>query len=463
MMVLGIRSNHETFRGTLGVPSLNNKVAACAHVVRSGERGTVAAPATSEALADVRKPTKQLWRRKKPMPRTFALACFLCLFACAEPSSTRVATVTDSAGVTIVSSPAEIIGALAAWNLGETPVLDIRTQDGEGPALFRVSIAVALSEGRTAVGNGGSMEVLIFDTQGELIQVIGGEGQGPGEFGSIKSILELSEDSIGVYDPSLRRFSVFGTDGNLVRSFETRDLNPPGGSSKILQLPNRELILFGEGGIGSELGVHRLSAESFRLSGVGEVLGSMGSFPGSESYVSETGSRGKVFFGAGTFSVTLGDLLAVGLADVPEFRLYGQSGELARVVRWISGGRPVTEEDVARHIDVAASAVPEAQREMVRDVLSSVPHAEATPIYDDLIASDEGDLWVGLYEAPVLTEGVARYARRTWLVFDREGAPRATLETPEGFRLHAVRDGRALGVQMDELGVEYVRAYAIGK
>ena len=30
--------------------SANNKVAACAHYVRSGERGTEAAPATSEAL-----------------------------------------------------------------------------------------------------------------------------------------------------------------------------------------------------------------------------------------------------------------------------------------------------------------------------------------------------------------------------------------------------------------------------
>ncbi len=397
------------------------------------------------------------------MRRTFAPALVLCLFACAETSPPPGVSISDSAGVTIVSVPTERIESLAAWSLSETPVLDIQTDGERGPVLFRVSAVVPLSGGRIAVGNTGPLEVLLFNTQGGFLQSVGGEGQGPDEFGSIQSIVGLPGDSIGVYDFDRRRFSVFSPSGEVVRGFDTRDLNPPGGSSAVLPLPNGELLLFGEGGFGSEVGVHRIPAESFRLSAVGDVLGSMGSFPSGESYVSEAGGMGGVLFGAGTYSTTLGDKLVVGLSDAPEFRIYERSGALIRIVRWVSQGRSVTPEDVARLIEVAAATVPETQREMVRQSFMSFPHSDRTPVYEDLITSDEGDLWVGMYAGPVRIDGVARYAQRKWLVFNGEGVPQATAETPEGFRLHAVRDGWALGVHTDELGVESVRAYALGK
>jgi hypothetical protein len=369
--------------------------------------------------------------------------------------------ITDSAGVEIVTTTATGLDDAQTWGLGNAPVTEIRSSDTGNPVLFGITEVVPLPGGEIAVGNSEPLEVLVFGSDGNQVRSFGREGEGPGEFGSISSIVALPGDSIGVYDVRRRRFTVFSPSGEASRSFDTRDLNPPGGSSRILLLSSGQFLLFGEGGFGDETGIHRTPAESFVLSATGIVVRTIGPFPGGETYVLESGGRGPVIFGAKTLSVTLEDRVVVGLSDGPELRTYEKTGVLTRILRWDMLRRPVTEEDVAMYLDVALATVPETQRQVVRRFLSSLPSSSEAPVYEKLLASDLGELWVGLFQSPVLASGVPRQPQRDWLVFSSRGAVRFRLRTPGGFDLRAVRNHTAIGVFTDELGVESIRAYEV--
>lgn len=58
-------------------------------------------------------------------------------------------------------------------------------------------------------------KIRVYDHAGALLNKIGGQGSGPGEF-ELPSSFGLTGDSIWVYDSRLRRVTVFTTDGDLV-------------------------------------------------------------------------------------------------------------------------------------------------------------------------------------------------------------------------------------------------------
>jgi len=90
----------------------------------------------------------------------------------------------------------------------------------ENERLWRVRTARPGPAGSTVVLNGGSVEVFVFDSAGRLAQVFGGEGQGPGEFGTSPRDIHVRGDSIYVIDHSnfTRRLSLF-VDGALARDW----------------------------------------------------------------------------------------------------------------------------------------------------------------------------------------------------------------------------------------------------
>ncbi|MEX0892777.1 MAG: 6-bladed beta-propeller [Gemmatimonadota bacterium] len=100
------------------------------------------------------------------------------------------------------------------------PILALDTiRNIESERLWRVRTARPGPAGSTVVLNGGSFEVFVFDSAGRLAQAFGGEGQGPGEFGSPRDI-HVRGDSIYVIDtsPFSRRLSLF-VDGTLTRDW----------------------------------------------------------------------------------------------------------------------------------------------------------------------------------------------------------------------------------------------------
>lgn len=389
----------------------------------------------------------------------------MAVVAC-QPNADRPAevTVTDSAGITIVVNGPEQLEAAAEWTLAPEPSLEITTDEGGDVVLFQVGLVVPLPDDRIAVGNGGSSEVLVFERSGALALRLGGDGDGPGEFRRIASVMELPGDSVGVYDGTHRRLSVFGPEGALGRDLAVRDVMPRSSYAKLLPLANGDLVLFTGAGFVSgaaEGRPYRPESESVLIGPDGVLRASYGSFPGQELFQGQ-GLAGSPIFGAGTYTATLGDELIVGTAEAPEIRSYDPSGNLSRIVRWPDHDRRITPERWDTLFEATLAAVPPEQvPPNPREFFARIPVADEMPPYEVLIGSSDGHVWVGRYVISGPSVPGIRPPARRWLVFDADGVLVATTATPEGFAPHAVQGGEVFGVFTDELGVESVRVYGV--
>lgn len=102
--------------------------------------------------------------------------------------------------------PATESAPLDEWNVSVTPALVIGESDApEGHELFGVIGAISLSDGRIAVVDAGSSEIRYFSSEGAYLGAVGGVGDGPSEFRSIRSVVATDGDSIRILtgDPAL--------------------------------------------------------------------------------------------------------------------------------------------------------------------------------------------------------------------------------------------------------------------
>lgn len=412
---------------------------------------------------------------------TVEVLAAVALTGCTENSSPGAFTVVDSAGVEIVTNLPGSIESAGVWSLSAEPILEIGSGATPDVALFRITDVQPLESGRVAVGTNTPPRVLLFDSDGTLAATLGREGEGPGEFASVGSVVLLTADSIAVWDPDRRRMSVFTGDGRHARDLDLSEVAPmsarsapdtrtPSGFIHLLPSTSGSLYVFGEGAIGPspEPGVFRPELPAYRIATDGEELAGLGPFPGMEMTTGGPVGILPLPLGARTYATTSGEALVVGTADTTRFRVFMPDGFLARIVRWPDHDRDVGEPFLSRWSDMVDDASPE-----IRELAEAVPRRERFPAYAGLVGTEAGEVLVGDYpgplgiwpidrgEGPEAFTSELRVPARRWLVFDRDGALTATVSTPEGFEPHAVRDGRVWGVYTDELDVESVRAYEL--
>jgi hypothetical protein len=352
---------------------------------------------------------------------------------------------------------------------------------GERPdvALFRVTTVTPLAEGRVAVGSSSPAGVRLFEEDGTPAGVVGGSGEGPGEFSTVQSVVELSGDSLAVWDPNRRRVSIFTEDGDFQREIALDasvmpSLETAGGSTQtsgwtyLLPSSSGTVDVLAVGFFGPGTGIHRAEAPSYRFDMEGREVARFGPFPGAESFAGGQVGFLPLPFGKRTHGVTVADALVVGTAEVAEVRVFGADGALQRIVRWPDHDRTVTGPLVSQWedwLDEQLSAMPEAQRRDMRAAFDALPHPAQFPAYANLVAGEGSEFWVGEYPGQLgllgLPSEVPPPPDRRWLVFDISGALLATAETPAGFEPHVVREGRVWGVHKDDFLVESVRAYEL--
>lgn len=348
------------------------------------------------------------------------------------------------------------------WSLSSTPTVEIQSSDAGGATLFRVTQTLRLSSGHIAALNSGSNEVFIFAPDGQLRLRIGGDGDGPGEFRRASSMVSFSEDSLAVLDNRRGRLSVFGPFGDFVRDFALDATNEYGSFKRILPLGNH-LAVFVLGGFGDrrETGTFWSEAESIVVDLDGNTLSSLGKHPGSELFIGDR-IDGPVLFGATTYAATIEDEFFVGTADEPEIRTYSRFGKLTRILRWPDHDRVVSDERVEEYVEAVLADIPEQAQAAARATMSRVPRSARQPAFEQLLASpDSQELWVGGYRGPEMVLSGSRSPSRRWLVFGTQGNIRASLHTPPGFLPLAVTRNELLGVFVDDLGVESIRAYDV--
>jgi hypothetical protein len=393
----------------------------------------------------------------------------LLVVACADsPDAIREeALVRDSAGVRIVenSSPTWT----SPWRVAEEASLTIGSvEDDAGRALYQVQGALRLANGRIVIANHGTLELRFYNEAGEFVSRAGGQGGGPGEFLSVEWISRFGPDSLLAVDVRNHRVSYFDTDGRFGRSVR---LEP----NAEVPVP-RALGVFADGSLlatralfvlGARLPARAEREEQrlFRYQPDGRSAESVGSFPGTERAVFETGRvtpageqeaiRLARRFGRNTTYAAAGTRFYVADNDTYEIGVYSIDGRLTHLFRKRRSPLLVTEADLSALED---SVLANESDLILRRSWENRPPPPATmPAYaPDIHLDPDLNLWVREYSRPGDREW-------TYSVFDADGIFLSVVTLPSGLGILDIGRDYVLGLRRDDLDVEYVQLHELLK
>ena len=379
--------------------------------------------------------------------------------------------VTDSAGVTIVTSPP---GDAVHAALALEPSLTIGVLEGPEELLFDGIVSIVRDgDGNFIVADNGTGEIRVFDTEGRHLRTFGGRGEGPGEFQLLVGAWLLPDGSVVAADRRLQRITRFDAQGTLLGAgtltgVESMDILTPVGLAgsetflsrlRPLTVPSISSLEDAVGGVEEAFGGDEAPPEYFvryRLDGT--LVDTLAGHPGRMMSVSTSGS--------GT-NVSL-NLLRVPFSAEPaasgsnrgvvitggtryEVGVYDDSGALSRIVRLAEVPTPRADEHLEAY--VRGSGNPFAQDEAsIRAMIAGyqdMPLPETLPAYTDLRTADTGELWARRY-----SQRGASHSR--WDVFGPDGRFLGRVDVPSSFSIEEVGRGEVVGVSTDDLGVERV-------
>ena len=401
-------------------------------------------------------------------PRLFGCTLIALVAACGDSGIPREFVVTDSSGIKIaLSSLPAWSGGDFAWSLDAIPAVEIAgNPDVLDQTLFGVLDLQLLSDSRVVVLNGGSSQLLVFDSTGAFLDTWGRAGQGPGEFDGPSRLDRCVGDTLVVTDRV--RMSVLDSDGAFARSVRlsgvtasrafdiegvahacssalvaVRHARPPSGpSERTFRYPTEVYWARFDGG-------SRISVDSF---------------PGNEVMTVALG--GNLLGARFPFSVhpvwtSDGERVFYGPADRHEVHIFGAAGQLERIVRWSASLEPISEHEWTRYDEWREAEIEEDPAGSLMPTRADHP-SELRPTYSDLLIDDEGNLWLQRYDDPFLAHYTEPEPQR-WSVFDQEGRWLGELTMPPRFSLSSVARGFAIGVARDQLDLETIRFLRLRK
>jgi hypothetical protein len=344
------------------------------------------------------------------------------------------------------------VGTVAAWTVGSEPTVSIGVAQGEEPYLFsRIEAVRLLPDNRVVVVDGASQAIRIFDGRGTFERQLGREGEGPGEFSDLYYLSILPPDSIVGFDVELLRFTTFLASGELVAS---APVDPTSGHPQIYF----GSYASGDRGLGwirpAERDQSVITADMMELARFdrgGQLRASIAVVPGLRRL-----GFGPTPVSPSLVSVLVGDTLFT-TDGVGPIEVYGPGGEHLRSVAVPS--EPLSAADAWVVLEQSLQGNGFLERLLP---LRGVAGIDSIPSFADMLADDEGRLWLKRYH-PGTDNPYAR-PRRTggdWVIVERSGRLVASVTLPDRFRLMDVRGSRLAGVAYDELGIERVRIHEV--
>lgn len=402
------------------------------------------------------------------MRRTFAVPAALGFIACGEGGEAPAprAAILDSAGVSIVTSPAR--DAVYAELAGE-PALSVGEQEGPDELLFGLIGSVARDEGgNLVVADQQAGEIRVFGADGGHLRSFGGSGEGPGEFQQLVGAWPATGGGVVAVDGRLERISRFDAAGSLAGTAKLSNpdqvafVTPVGlaGPETFLcqvrplfmpsvdESPTLEEILDEEEG---------LPVFFVRYGMDGRVLDTLARRPGRKRKLSTTGSGDMVIVQLLTVPFSLqpagtGSPQAVAVTGGGEYEIavFDADGVLRRIVRLDEAPVLRTEDHLEAYVRNSGRRVPD--EESIREMIANyrdMPMPERLPAYTDLLFADTGELWARRYTLPGAT-------LHSWDVFGTDGGYLGRVEVPSSFRVEEVGRNQVVGIATDELGVQRV-------
>lgn len=163
-------------------------------------------------------------------------------------------TIRDSAGIEIVENHAPEHPAGSFWSIDPEPEIllggsdDLSGNAGDSAQLVWSVVGLArLPDGRLAVLSSENRQLMLFEPSGELSGIVGGPGEGPGEFTRPERLQFLPPDTLVVWDYFLTAIDYFDSSGKLLRerSVDYARLREHGawGESRRIPLPDGSFLV----------------------------------------------------------------------------------------------------------------------------------------------------------------------------------------------------------------------------
>ena len=367
-------------------------------------------------------------------------------------------SVTDSAGIAIVTNPSDgLWGGPTPWTISE----EVRIGGLDAPLESQFGLVVSIdvdADGRMYVADQQAQDVRVFAADGTYERTIGSPGDGPGELGL--GVAGVFVDDSGVHVPDMANFrlSSFAFDGeftgstalDLTRGIPIRwDQHPDGRVVAQLRSAGQGI---GEG----------LDGDEVRAIGEDEAILRL---PRGESFeISEGGlPQFSLFEPEPVWDLGETGNFVTGVNSEYRLRVLDSSGNPVRIISKPTERRPVTETQQRVILDafgelLVDQGVPPAALDQF---LAGVSFAEFYPTYAQIVVAADGAIWVQLLKT---AEDIADdeefnlqdFGSDDWDVFDPEGRYLGQLTMPTKFQPIAFRGDVLYGVQRDELDVQSV-------
>ena len=409
--------------------------------------------------------------RGRRLPLVFAGIVMIAGCGAGPSSDGPAVVVRDSAGVAIVENSRPVWTPETAWRVMEAPALEIGVVDGpEAYQLDRVVGAVRFSDGRIAIGDGGSRRIRYYDAAGRHLHDAGGQGGGPGEFQSLSRIVAMPGDSVAGWDASARRLTAFDSDGRLGRTVTFDGVGGVAaallggfGDGSVVIAPGEEILEI----MRREPGEYRRTMAYLRFTGDGAFIDTIATGPGAERVISRDDtslSARDVLFGRDHHVALAEDRVYAGASDSYAIAVLGPDGALTRSIRRLIEPRVVArrelEQAVRRATDERARLAQRSAELMGGPVAAPDPtdfvHRDSYPAFDRLLADSDGNLWVRAYPAPEAES-------HSWSVFDPDGRWLGDVQLRGGLEVYEIGHDHLLARWRDEFDVDHVRMYRVEK
>lgn len=379
------------------------------------------------------------------------------LASCSDDSDSNgndAFTVADSANVQIVRS------LRPSWEdepviVDSEPILEIGEVDGDAPyILYRIVGVARTGRGEIVVGDGGSSELRFFTGDGTHIRSVGGQGEGPGEFTSLRAVFGCGDDKIYAFDRNWQ-LSVFDDAGQFI---EKVVLHEPGGQRTPYRVScnsGGNLVITGWGDELTSEAVSTFvsSADVTVISPKDSLIARLGRFPSSERIGGPQGS-GPHPLGRSTLVGGYGDGTLIATSHAFEVLQFDGSGKLKRVIRGPERDLSISPEIAGRWIVDALEAVPPPLKAQMEQQYSLAPLPEQLPAYSDMRVDADQRIWLREFALPA-------DAALDWWVFAPAGNLLGTVRMPDRLKIMGIGSDQVFGVFTDSLGVEKVRVHRV--
>ena len=381
--------------------------------------------------------------------------------ACSGSETRWAGTITDSAGVTIVSNT-----DVGIWAPGEEWTLEEELRIGalEGAPEYQFGVIGDISvdsKGFIYVLDSQAQHIQVFSPDGEYARTVGTRGGGPGELLAGMALLMGPGDTLLVPDGQNLRFNRYAPDGSNAGSTkmvieEGRPMGFRAAASGAIAEQIRPLMLPNQPAIENPEDAIVLLATD------GTVTDTLMTFSSGQT---QSASGVTLFAAEPVWDVTDDRQLALGINDEYRIGLY-TDGRVERIFNKPFERKTIEDADKEalrgelrrRMTQFGATA------EQITRQLSRLHFAEHFPAFNIVAAGPMGTFWVQhVLPMSELSEGElasitdqADLGAPDWDVFDAQGRYLGVVEMPQGFTPRLFRGDKIYGVWRDELDVQYV-------